>query len=393
MRADVVVVGGGPAGLTCGEHLARAGLKVVVIDRRETPNKGKPCGGMLTQRAMRKFRIDLETAEREIYGVAVAVGDRQFNVDYRERVGINVDRTRLGLHLAERVEEEGGVVVRGKKVTHVSFEQGAACYVDGDFKCEAVVFADGVLSLSRRVSGWRWGRSQLGLCAQYLVEVGENIVNELFGCRNHFYYGGEVAPFGYAWIFPKRSSLVVGVGALLSEVKTPLKRYLDQFVRSHPLVAHKLKDGKVIKFETALVPLSGIIDAVCGERWIVVGDAAGAVSAITGEGMYFAMESGRIGAGAVLESYEEGWRKTGEYSGRLRRDIGSELRWSLWLRNFFLRRRLKGGWGLDLSSKRLQRLISDLLVGRKGCRRVIAEALPLVVLRAAKARLGFLRKR
>lgn len=384
----MVVVGGGPAGLTCGEHLARAGLKVVVIDKRETPNKGKPCGGMLTERAVKKFRIDTNTAEREVYGVAVAVGDRQFSVDYNERVGVNVDRTRLGLHLAERVEGEGGVVVRGEKVGHASFSDRVACHVDGGFECEAVVFADGVLSLSRRVSGWRWGRSQLGLCAQYIVEVGERNVDELFGCRNYFYYGSGVAPFGYAWIFPKRSSLVVGVGSLLSEVKIPLKRYLDQFVRSHPLVAPRFKDGKVVRFETALVPLSGLIDAVCGGRWIAVGDAAGAVSAITGEGMYFAMESGRIGAEAVLEAYEEGWRGTGRYSGRLRRGIGGELKWSLWLRDFFLRRRLRGGGGLDLSSRRLQRLISDLLVGRKGCRRVIAEALPLVVLKAAEAKLG-----
>ncbi|MBS7248592.1 MAG: NAD(P)/FAD-dependent oxidoreductase [Candidatus Jordarchaeales archaeon] len=384
MRADVVIVGGGPAGLICGEHLAKAGLRVVVTDKRETPNREKPCGGMLTERAVKKFRISLDVAERELYGVAVSVGDKQFNVDYHERVGMNVDRTKLGLYLAERVEGEGGVIVRGEKVNEVLFSsQGVSCHGNGSYECDAVVFADGVFSLSRRSSGWKWRRDQLGLCVQYIIEVSEGNIDMLFGDRNFFYYGSEVSPFGYAWIFPRRNSLVVGVGALLSKVKVPLKNYLDHLVRGHPLVKPKLKGGRILKFETAVVPLSGLLKTICGERWIALGDAAGAVSAITGEGMYFAMESGRMGAETIIESYEEEWNCMTKYGERLRREIGGELKWSLWLRDLFLKRR--GGESLDVTSKLLQRLVSDLLVGRKGCRRVILEALPLVALRRVRA--------
>lgn len=386
MRCDVVVVGGGPAGLICGEQLAKSGLRVVVVDKEETPNKGKPCGGMLTERAVRKFRISSEVFERELYGVAVSVGERRFIVDYDERVGVNVDRTRLGLYLAERVEGEGGRVVSGERVREVSFrEEGAVCRGVNDYECEWVVFADGVLSLSRTISGWNWRRDQLGLCFQYIVEIGERSVEENFGCRNHFYYGGGVAPFGYAWIFPRRGSLVVGVGSLLSEVRGSLKKYLDNFVWGHPMVAPKVKGGRVVKFEAALVPLSGIVENVCGWRWIAVGDAAGAVSAITGEGMYFAMLSAVIGAESVLRACERGCKTLHGYRRRLMREVGGELKWSLWLRNFFLKRKGGGGRVVDVSSGRIQRLISDLLVGRKGCKRVIIEAMPLVISRFVKS--------
>ncbi|MEM4446873.1 MAG: hypothetical protein QW461_06245 [Candidatus Jordarchaeales archaeon] len=119
-----------------------------------------------------------------------------------------------------------------------------------------------------------------------------------------------------------------------------------------------------------------------------MGDAAGAVSAITGEGMYFAMLSAVVGAEGVLRVYEKGCETLHWYRKRLMREVGGELKWSLWLRNFFLKRKGSGRRVVDASSGKIQRLISDLLVGRKGCRRIIVEAMPLVVSRTIRTIFG-----
>jgi len=90
---DVVVVGGGPAGLVCSEKLASHGLEVLVLDDRAEPNMDKPCGGMLTERAISEFGVDERILEREIWGVTVVYREGEpFTVDYEERAGGNVHR-------------------------------------------------------------------------------------------------------------------------------------------------------------------------------------------------------------------------------------------------------------------------------------------------------------
>ncbi|MHA1710774.1 MAG: geranylgeranyl reductase family protein [Candidatus Freyarchaeota archaeon] len=388
MKCDVLVVGGGPAGLICAERLAKAGLSVVVADKNETPNKDKPCGGMLTERALREFRISPKVVEREIYGVLVALREGCFHVDYNERVGGNVDRSGLGRYLAERVEEAGGTIVTKERILNVYVDDD---YVKGtgkrDYISEFVVFADGVHSLARRVMGWRWRKDQLGLCVQYLVRMNEERVNEVFGYRNHFYYGSDISPFGYGWMFPRRNVVVIGVGALLSKVTSPLKKYLDYLLSKHPLSSPKLRGGEILRFEAALVPLSGIMGKISGWRTIVVGDAAGAVSSITGEGMYYGMKSGLIGAEVVVKAYEEenpSEKRMEQYDRRLKAEIGSDMKWSLWLRNFFMERR---SGVVNTSSSSLQRVISDLIIGRKSCKKAIMDALPLVALNLIKRKI------
>jgi digeranylgeranylglycerophospholipid reductase len=222
---------------------------------------------------------------------------------------------------------------------------------------------------------------QLGQCVQYQMELDNNLIDRRIGDRNEMYYGHDVSPFGYAWIFPKDNQVTVGVGSLLSAVKVNLRNYLDYLVRKHPVASRKLSEAKILKFETALCPLSGVISPTYGNNLIVVGDAAGHCSPISGEGIYYSMVAGGI-AGEVAsqgikdEDLSVGYLKRYEHQWRAK--FGSDLRWGKWFegianRGRFMSRTFKKETPVKDS---LSRKITDILGGIRPYRDTLVRALP-----------------
>ncbi|MGQ9722263.1 MAG: geranylgeranyl reductase family protein [Candidatus Jordarchaeum sp.] len=378
---DVIVVGGGPAGLICSENLASYGLNVLVLDDRDEPNMDKLCGGMLTERALREFSLDENILEREIWGVTVSYREGEsFTIDYDERVGGNVHRTELGKYLAQRAVSNGAEVRSKEHVKKLKIRQD---YVElsasETYQTKMVAGADGVNSIIKKLLNPMDDRKSLGFCVQYLMSMKPELIDERFGKRNEFYYGGDVSPFGYAWIFPKGDCLAVGVGALLSKVKENLKTYLENFVKNHPVASQKLEGAKVIRFDAALVPLSGLTSINYSDRIVLVGDAAGTVSPITGEGMYYSMVSGKIAADVINRAFHKNdfsEKGLSVYQKKLKKRLGSELKWGVWLQNYFLKGQSSNvGIGI-MSDKGMQKLVGDLLVGRKSYTRILVRAIP-----------------
>jgi len=378
---DIIIAGGGPAGLICSEKLASYGLNVLVLDDRAEPNMDKPCGGMLTERALREFALDDSILEREIWGVGVAYREGEsFTIDYDERVGGNVHRSKLGRYLAQRAISAGAEVRSKERVKKLKVLQD---YVElsasETLQTKMVVGADGANSLIKNLLNPTEDRSSLGFCVQYLMSMNPESIDERFGRRNEFYYGGDVSPFGYAWIFPKRDCVAVGVGALLSKVKENLKTYLENFVKKHPIASKKLEGAKVIRFDAALVPLSGLTSKIYSDRIVLLGDAAGTVSPITGEGMYYSMKSGETAAEVINNAFQKsdfGEKVLSVYQKKLKKQIGSELKWGVWLQNYFLKGQSSKVGGGIMSDKSMQKLVGDLLLGRKSYTRILVQAAP-----------------
>lgn len=378
---DIIVVGRGPAGLICSEKLSSYGLNVLVLDDRAEPNIDKPCGGMLTERALHEFALDDSILEREIWGVRVAYREGEsFNIDYNERVGGNVHRTKLGKYLAQKAISAGAEVRSKERVKKLKVQQDyVELSISETVKTKMVVGADGANSFIKNLLNPTEDRSSLGFCVQYLMSMKPELIDERFGRRNEFYYGGDVSPFGYAWIFPKRDCIAVGVGALLSKVEENLKNYLENFVNKHPVASKKLEGAKVIRFDAALVPLSGLTSKIYSDRIVLLGDAAGTVSPITGEGMYYSMKSGEIAAEVINNAFQKnnyGEKVLSDYQKKLKKQIGSDLKWGVWLKNYFLKgQSSKAGSGI-MSDKSMQKLIGDLLLGRKSYNRILVQAAP-----------------
>jgi len=328
-RFDVVVVGGGPAGLSSAWHLASRGFGVVVVDDRVPVNSGTLCGVYVPLSVFEEFGLPRRLGVYGVGGVVIVSRGGVWDVDLGGVVGYNVDRDRLASFLADGIRDEGGVVVEGCRVGGFEVsDRGVVVRGCGRvFGGRVLVGADGAYSKIGAYVRGRFRRDELGLAAQVRVSstkrFGERVRN-----RNVIFLGGEFSPFGYGWIFPKRDVLDVGVGSLASRTTgSGLVGYVGRVAGFFGLKV----EGRV---GFAPVPLCGPKSRVARGRVLVVGDAAGHVSPLTGEGVRFALEAGRFAAESIAEYLSGRTSLSG---------MGRRYLWRLWrgfYRRLWLERRL-----------------------------------------------------
>jgi digeranylgeranylglycerophospholipid reductase len=389
------VVGAGPAGLISAEILAREGIDVVVFEKDSNPGEIKPCGGMLRIGAIERFRIPWRLASRKIKGMRVIMPDHKVEeVDYSHVISLNIDRGVLGRHLVGRVRELGGIVKTGTRIVDARLvtdketrNYELVCVAkDGKtsrVRTELLIAADGVNSLIVKKTGVHkyFNSHKLGLCLQYQIKLENSLIEQRIGDRNEVYYGRDVSPFGYAWIAPKDNLVTVGVGALLSAVKGSLKNYLNYFVKKHPIASRKLEGGRILKTETALCPLSGLISPTYDDNLIIAGDAAGHCSPVSGEGIYYSMVAGEIAAQVAAEAIRANNLSSsylGKYQRLWRKAIGSDLRWGKLLQGIANRRGFMSGTFKKETPLRtsLNRKITDILAGVCPYKQTLIKAIP-----------------
>lgn len=403
---SVAVVGAGPAGLIAADILARRGIEVSVLDKDANPGERKPCAGMLRDAAVRMFGVPTDLASRRITGIRVVLPNHRVEeVEYGRAIFWNFERGILGRHLIDRVRKSGGRVHIGTRVVDVGI-LGNKTSVRGyelTFQCPdnrmkktktgLVIAADGVNSIVVKKTGVyrHLEPNQVGQCVQYQMQIDNQKIEKRIGDMNEIYYGQDVSPFGYAWIVPKDGLVTVGVGALLSAVKVSLKYYLDYLIRKHPIASGKLAGCRILRFESELCPLSGLVSPTYGDGLVVAGDAAGHCSAISGEGMYYSMVAGAI-AGKVcsdavksgdlsasfLRKYEKAWRRV----------IGSDMKWGKRIQSVALRRGfMSGAFSTDsLFKSRLTKRVADILSGIKPYKEALIKAIPeFLIMKMAEA--------
>jgi len=383
---DVVVVGAGPAGLIAAETIAQQEIKVAVIERDQKPGKDKPCGGFLTTQGVKEGHIPLELAERTTNGVSIVMpGFPIYHVDYPHSIGIQLTREELGRYLSERAETAGAKLflqhqVIGCKRDDSRWHMTLKGTVK-DLYASLLIGADGVTSTVARETGLRtrFHRDELGITVQAQIALPEEVISDRFSNRMEVYYGREFCPYGYLWIFPKRSSVYVGVGSLLSAVTTRLEPYLNRFIETHSTGKEKLAGGTIQLIERALVPLT-YQRRSAADGLLLVGDAAGHCSAITGEGLHYSIAAGRIAGEVVVNAVKGGnlgYRYLRRYEQLWNQAFGSDLKWGLRLRNYFYRGIASQSVSSGISSnKHFLRLASDLIAGVRPYRDTIVRALP-----------------
>jgi geranylgeranyl reductase family protein len=300
-RFDVLVVGAGPAGSATASRLAREGARVLLADKARFP-RDKPCGGGLTGRALRYAPCDVSpVVEHDVDRFVVRVG-------YRGRIARRsastlvrmTQRARLDAHLAEQAAAAGVEFRDGAPVSQLELGADGATARVGSARVHAthVVGADGANGVVASAAGLGDGILR-GVALEGNVawsELGRAPYDETAWVEL------GVVPGGYGWVFPKGDHANLGVGGWLAEGPR-LRDHLARLAREHGVEPSSISDVRGHR-----LPMRRPGAPAARGRVLLVGDAAGLVDPLSGDGIYEAFVSARLAADAIIagrvETYE-----------------------------------------------------------------------------------------
>ena len=317
---DVVVVGGGPSGAIAAYTLAKKGLGVALLEKEELP-RYKSCGGVVAPHVetILDFTID-PTIEQRITKVLVTVNLRKPFLTYSTRPFIYmVMRDTFDNYLIEKAREAGAVIYPETALSDLTSSSGGyqVATTRGELRCRYLVAADGANGNTRKlVKAPRFRR--LSVAVEREVNGSPELLNEWEGTIALDF--GRLSS-GYGWVFPKARNFSIGTGGPQSAAKE-LVPYCNDLTRFF-----KDKIGNTDPFVSSghYLPIRARNERIVFGRTLFVGDVAGLIEPMTGEGIYYAIRSGQLAAETIAASRNPNEEDLLEYERRIDQEIQPEL--------------------------------------------------------------------
>ncbi|MBF6211428.1 geranylgeranyl reductase family protein [Nocardia puris] len=309
-RAEVLVVGAGPAGSAAAAWAARAGRDVLLTDAAVFP-RDKTCGDGLTPRATKELELlglgEWLRAHTVNHGLRMTGFGRESLLPWPggsfPSYGSAVPRTELDDKLRETAVKSGARMLDGTKVVDVTREGDRVTGVTvrtGDvtreIACDLLIVADGVRSPIGKLLGRTWHRRfAYGTAARAYIKSARSDDQWITSHLELRDENGELVP-GYGWVFPLGNGEVnIGVGSLATE-KRPSHIALKPLLRHYTAQRREewQFEGELRAVASALLPMGGAVSNVAGRNWVLIGDAAGCVNPLNGEGIDYGLEGGHM---------------------------------------------------------------------------------------------------
>ncbi len=342
---EIAIIGAGPAGAHLASRLAASGRDVTLFDPKGAWEK--PCGGGVPTRAIREFAFLLENSGYPYNLVksitVISPSQRRVSLRLKEPFAIYSRRVLNGLVL-DRAMEAGAEFVR-LSVVDFSRQGGLWEIKTGDgqiWRARFLIGADGAASFTRRRLVGIFPSRDLALALGYNITLPEEEPAQPGGANNNGTSKNEAVIrllknfTGYLWAFPRPGAMNFGVASKLGErpsleLRDLLKKFIVEYFGQPDI------DFEQASFFGAKIP---VLDKTTwsnlkasGDGWALIGDAAGFVDPITGEGLYYAFKSADLLAEALMVGNESGItfadkynRATSNYERAWREAFGQELR-------------------------------------------------------------------
>ena len=308
-ECDVLIVGGGPAGLAAAEAAGKQNVRVIVLERQNEIGYPVHTSGGSWVSDMQALGIP-ENLYHPITKVVFVSPNCEVPLDYHPSVACVLDVRGVYQYQAGRAVAAGAslrvrhtvetTILENDRIIGVTAKNHVGERVT--FRAALTIDASG---FSRHV-GVRTGMGnafhRYGYGAEYDMYAPNYPQDELF-----LIMGSQFAPRGYAWAFPRGNGRVrLGVGVLHPDCDDDARSYLDSIMHDLPQLSDKFKGASPIEYHTGLFPSEGPVERFSHEGLLLAGDAAGHGSTLVGEGIRFAIYSGQMAGAVAAEAVKAG---------------------------------------------------------------------------------------